>query len=92
MPGFAGSPPLRDKKDQDALWDGIAKGTIHTVGTDHGARSREEKLDPTLNGITRREGVSNVQVYRPMLDSEGVRAALRPPSRFSSDSVEYWGT
>ena len=70
---YAGSPPLRDKKDQDALWAGIAKGTIQTVGTDHGARSREEKLDPTLNVITRREGVSNVQVYRPMLYSEGVR-------------------
>ena len=70
---YAGSPPLRDKQDQDALWAGIAKGTIHTVGTDHGARSREEKLDPALNVITRREGVSNVQVYRPMLYSEGVR-------------------
>ena len=44
---YAGSPPLRDKQDQDALWAGIAKGTIHTVGTDHGARSRVEKLDPS---------------------------------------------
>jgi dihydropyrimidinase len=70
---YAGSPPLRTKRDQDALWEGIAKGTVHTVGTDHGARSREEKLDPTLNVITRREGVSNLQVYRPMLYSEGVR-------------------
>jgi dihydropyrimidinase len=70
---YAGSPPLRDKQDQDALWAGIAKGTIHTVGTDHGARSRVEKLDPSLNVLTRREGVSNVQVYRPMLYSEGVR-------------------
>src|ERR1051326_124427 len=70
---YAGSPPLRDKSDQDALWAGIAKGTIHTVGTDHSARSREEKLDPALNVITRREGVANVQVYRPMLYSEGVR-------------------
>ena len=47
--------------------------TVHTVGTDHGARSREEKLHPALSVITRREGVSNVQVYRPMLYSEGVR-------------------
>ena len=70
---YAGSPPLRTKRDQDALWEGIAKGTVHTVGTDHGARTRDEKIDPALNVITRREGVNNIQDYRPMLYSEGVR-------------------
>jgi dihydropyrimidinase len=70
---YAGSPPIREKRDQDALWEGISKGTVHTVGTDHGARTREEKMDPALNVITRREGVSNIQFYRPMLYSEGVR-------------------
>jgi dihydropyrimidinase len=70
---YAGSPPLRSKRDTDALWEGIAKGTVHTVGTDHGVRSREEKVDPSLNVSTRREGVSNIQDYRPMLYSEGVR-------------------
>jgi dihydropyrimidinase len=68
-----GSPPLREKRDQDELWSGIANGTVHTIGTDHGARTREEKMDPSLNVVTRREGVSNLQVYRPMLYSEGVR-------------------
>jgi len=29
------SPPLRKKEDQEALWEGIADGTIQTVGTDH---------------------------------------------------------
>jgi dihydropyrimidinase len=70
---YAGSPPLRSKRDADALWEGIARGTVHTVGTDHGVRTRDEKMDPTLNVITRREGVSNIQDYRAMLYSEGVR-------------------
>jgi dihydropyrimidinase len=70
---YMGSPPLREKRDQDELWSGIANGTVHTIGTDHGARTREEKMDPSLNVVTRREGVSNLQVYRPMLYSEGVR-------------------
>ncbi len=70
---YAGSPPLRSKQDTDALWTGIARGTVHTVGTDHGARTREEKTDPSLNVVTRREGVSNIQDYRAMLFSEGVR-------------------
>jgi dihydroorotase-like cyclic amidohydrolase len=29
------SPPLRDKVNQDRLWDGLAKGYISTVGSDH---------------------------------------------------------
>ncbi len=29
------SPPLREKKDQEALWSGINQGLVQTVGTDH---------------------------------------------------------
>ena len=29
------SPPLRQKKDQAALWAGIQQGLVHAVGTDH---------------------------------------------------------
>ena len=29
------SPPLREKKDQEALWSGINQGVIQVVGTDH---------------------------------------------------------
>lgn len=29
------SPPLRDKRNQKALWDALAQGFIDTVGTDH---------------------------------------------------------
>jgi dihydropyrimidinase len=32
---FVMSPPLRRKKDNEALWEAIEKGIIHTVGTDH---------------------------------------------------------
>lgn len=39
-PGFEGakfvmSPPLRDKRNQDVLWHGVATGLINTVATDH---------------------------------------------------------
>jgi len=38
--GFEGakyvmSPPLRKKKDQEALWKGIEQNLVHTVATDH---------------------------------------------------------
>jgi dihydropyrimidinase len=29
-------PPLRDRRDVEALWEGLADGTIDTVGSDHG--------------------------------------------------------
>jgi dihydropyrimidinase len=32
---FVMSPPLRDKRNQKALWDALAQGFIDTVGTDH---------------------------------------------------------
>ena len=70
---YVGQPPLRKKRDQDALWDGIAKGTIHVLGTDHVAYTREQKLDPSQTVASHRAGLSNLQEMRPMLYSEGVR-------------------
>lgn len=39
-PGFEGakyvmSPPLRDKRNQKALWEALGRGDISTIGTDH---------------------------------------------------------
>ncbi len=37
------NPPLRTKEDQEALWEGIADGTIDTIGTDHAPHTVAEK-------------------------------------------------
>lgn len=37
------SPPLRDKKDQDALWKGIQDGTIGSIGSDNCSFTKEIK-------------------------------------------------
>ena len=70
---FVGQPPLRTLRDQDALWAGLANGTIHVVGTDHVAYRREQKLDSDQTVVRHRAGLNNLQVLRPMLYSEGVR-------------------
>ena len=70
---FMGQPPLRTQTDQDALWDAMARGTIHVVGTDHVAYTREQKLDPSQTVLQHRAGMNNLQVMRPMLYSDGVR-------------------
>jgi len=48
-PGLAGmqyvmSPPLRDKRNQPALWSALASGLIDAVGTDHCPFDNEQKL------------------------------------------------
>ncbi len=69
---YVGQPPLRERSDQDALWAGLANGSVHVVGTDHVAYTRETKLEPSQTIARHRAGVNNLQVVRPMLFSEGV--------------------
>ena len=92
---YIGQPPLRTASDQDALWDGLARGTIHVVGSDHVAYTREEKLDPSQTVARHRAGMSNLQVMLPMIYSEGVRAGRISLERFvevtSSNPAKLFG-
>lgn len=69
---YVGQPPLREQTDQDALWEALANGTIQTIGTDHVAYSREDKLDPTQTITNHRAGMNHLQMLRPLLFSDGV--------------------
>jgi dihydropyrimidinase len=87
---YVGQPPLRDKEDLDALWDGLQKETIQTVCTDHAPWSLAAKLDPghTLENL--RPGVANLQTMLPMLYSEGValnRISLKQFVRITSTNA-----
>lgn len=42
-PLFKVNPPLRTAEDAEALREGLADGTIDTVGTDHAPHTREDK-------------------------------------------------
>lgn len=79
---YVGQPPLREQHDQDALWAGLADGSVHVVGTDHVAYTRETKLDPSQTIARHRAGLNNLQVVRPMLFSEGVVRGRLTPERF----------
>lgn len=53
---FVVSPPLRSRRDQDALWDGLADGTLAVVASDHAAWARSDKVfgptfRETLHGL-----------------------------------------
>jgi dihydropyrimidinase len=70
---WVGQPPLRDADDVDAIWAGLADGTLDTVGTDHIPHTKAAKLAPGLAFDRIPPGVSNLETLLPMLYSEGVR-------------------
>jgi dihydropyrimidinase len=81
-PLFVGQPPLREQDDREAMWRGIADGSIDVLATDHAPWTRAQKLDPNLTITRLRPGVSDLRTMLPMFFSEGVHARKLPLTRF----------
>jgi len=70
---FIASPPFRNKRDIDYLWQAVQQGTIDTVGTDHCPFTIEQKdmgsglFHQTPNGL------AGVETMFPLLYTEGVK-------------------
>ena len=92
---YVGQPPLREQRDQDALWAGIANGSVDVLATDHVAHLREDKMDPSQTITRHRAGLNNLQVVRPMLYSEGVVQGRISEERFvavtSTNAAKLFG-
>jgi dihydroorotase-like cyclic amidohydrolase len=59
-------PPVRPPSHQEALWDGIAEGSINTIGTDNTSRTRAgKKPDAGLHGS--RPGLPLLGTHLPAL-------------------------
>lgn len=71
FPLYVGQPPLRTRQDSEALWAGLADGSIDVLATDHAPWTRAQKLDPSLTITNLRPGVSDLQSMLPMFFSEG---------------------
>jgi dihydropyrimidinase len=70
---FPTCPPLRKKKDQEALWKAIGMGIIQVISTDHCAFTRQQK-EPGRNDFTRLPGgLPGIETLLPLIYSEGVR-------------------
>jgi dihydropyrimidinase len=82
FPLYVGQPPLRTKQDSEALWAGLADGSIDVLATDHAPWTRAQKLDPSLTITNLRPGVSDLQAMLPMFFSEGVGKRKLPLERF----------
>jgi dihydropyrimidinase len=63
------NPPLRSPADVDALWGGLADGSIDTVGSDHVPRPRAAKSGTTWKAS---RGGPTLSMIVPVMLSEGV--------------------
>jgi len=58
------NPPLRDFRDKDALWDGLRKGEIDVIASDHAPHLPEEKRDEIWDAPP---GVPGVETMLPLM-------------------------
>lgn len=71
-PLFFMIPPLRERKDQGALWAGIKKGFIQVVATDHCAFHITEKMLST-SPLAVLPGIPGSETLLPLMHHFGVR-------------------
>jgi dihydropyrimidinase len=83
-PLYVGQPPLRGPEDVESLWQGMADGSVDTIGTDHAPWTREQKMDPELHIGWLRPGVADLQTMLPLLYCRGVLEGRLTPERFVS--------
>ena len=81
-PLFVAQPPLREARDREALWRGLADGSIDTMGSDHAAWTRTQKMEPHLDVLEMRPGVADLDTMYPLLLSEGVLGGRISLERF----------
>jgi dihydropyrimidinase len=81
---YIGAPPLREAGDIEALWAGLADGSVDTLGSDHAPWRLADKLDQSLDVTTARQGVADLETMLPMLFSAGVSTGRISLQRFVS--------
>ena len=66
------NPALRTRADQEALWEGLQKGEIDTIGTDHCSYTREQKFRNRGNFCGIPAGHPGVEISLPLMYTTGV--------------------
>ncbi len=98
--GFEGSkwvmsPPLREPKDQDALWAGINQGLVNVVGTDHCPFFMEQKQMGIDNFAKIPNGHPAIEHRMELLYSEGVKKGKISMNKFveitSTNAAKIFG-
>ncbi len=89
------SPPLREKKDQTALWSGINQGLIQVVGTDHCPFTWEQKQMGKDDFSKIPNGHPAIEHRMELLFSEGVHKGRISMNKFvevtSTNAAKIFG-
>jgi allantoinase len=59
------NPPLRSRREVEAIWDHLAAGRVTVVSTDHVSWSEDRKTDPNM--LKNASGVPGLEVLYPLL-------------------------
>ncbi|MGI8721214.1 MAG: amidohydrolase family protein [Geodermatophilaceae bacterium] len=81
-PLYIGNPPLRAESDIDALWAGLADGTVDTCCTDHAPTLKIDKVGPDRDITNVAPGMADLETMLPLLYSEGVHNGRITLERF----------
>jgi dihydropyrimidinase len=76
------SPPLRAKRNQSALWNALALGSIDTVGTDHCPFDTEQKLLGKDSFVNIPNGIPGIEERVNLLYTHGVKRGRLELDRF----------
>jgi dihydropyrimidinase len=73
---FLVAPPLRARKQLDALWSALADGTVDTIGSDHSQLRYQPPAKESPDFTTLPYGFAGIELRLPLLLSEGLRRGL----------------
>jgi dihydropyrimidinase len=89
------SPPLREKKDQLALWGGINQGSIQTIATDHCPFHLEQKAAGKDDFTKIPNGAPGIENRMELMFSEGVNKGKISLNKYveitSTNSAKIFG-
>jgi allantoinase len=87
------APPIRERGTVEALWRGLADGTLRWVGSDHSPYPPALKASDDVWAVP--DGAPSIETCFPLLLSEGVHARGLPLERFvtlsSAEAARAYG-
>ncbi|SDP42107.1 amidohydrolase family protein [Desulforhopalus singaporensis] len=66
------SPPLRQREDQESLWQAVAEGLIDVVASDHAASHSTQKMPQWDKVFSAPNGVPGMECLVPLMLKKGV--------------------
>lgn len=76
------SPPFRNKKHQESLWNGLMSGSLSVVATDHCAFTTDQKRYGVGDFTKIPNGTGGLEDRMPMLWTHGVGTGRLTPEEF----------